>query len=121
MPSYACKKYIFHLLSTTDLTNVRQANAHFSEDILSVLLNEPIPGQGVFWSSVGGPPYPVSIRVLSFEHRFTALDPTYNRSAADTFAQALKAKFQDELVQRLEPQERPTRALKNEITAQNDD
>lgn len=112
--------FIFHLLSSTDLTNVRRANAHFSEDILSVLLNEPIPGQGVFWSSVSGTPYPVSIRVLSFEHMFTALDPTYSRSAADTFAQALKAKFQDELMQRLEPQEMALLALDNDMISQND-
>ncbi len=89
--------FIFHLLSSTDLTNVHRANAHFSEDILSVLLNEPIPGQGVFWSSVGGTAYPVSIRVLSFEHMFSALDPNYVKSAADTFAQTLKAKFQNVL------------------------
>ncbi len=112
--------FLFHLLSSTDLTNVRRANAHFSEDILSVLLNEPIPGQGVFWSSVSGTPYPVSIRVLSFEHMFTALDPTYSRSAADTFAQALKAKFQDELMQRLEPQEMALLALDNDMISQND-
>lgn len=36
--------FIFHLLSATDLTNVKKANAHFSEDLLSALLNEPIPG-----------------------------------------------------------------------------
>jgi uncharacterized protein len=112
--------FLFHLLSSTDLTNVRRANAHFSEDILSVLLNEPIPGQGVFWSSVSGTPYPVSIRVLSFEHMFTALDPTYSRSAADTFAQALKAKFQDELMQRLEPQEMALLAPDNNMISQND-
>jgi hypothetical protein len=94
--------FIFHLLSTTDLTNVQRANAHFSEDILSVLLNEPIPGQGVFWSSVGGKPYPVSIRVLSFEHMYSALDPFYNKQAVDTFAQTLKAKFQNTLQEQLE-------------------
>src|SRR5207248_10978425 len=65
--------FIFHLLSSIDLTNVQRANAHFSEDILSVLLNEPIPGQGVFWSSVSGTAYPVPLRVLSFEHLFSAL------------------------------------------------
>ncbi len=94
--------FIFHLLSTTDLTNVQRANAHFSEDILSVLLNEPIPGQGVFWSSVGGKPYPISIRVLSFEHMYSALDPFYNKQAVDTFAQTLKAKFQSTLKEQLE-------------------
>lgn len=94
--------FIFHLLSSTDLMNVQRANAHFSEDILSVLLNEPIPGQGVFWSSVGGKPYPVSIRVLSFEHMYSALDATYAKAAIDTFAQTLKAKFQTVLEERLE-------------------
>src|SRR5204863_2568385 len=54
--------FIFHLLSAADLTSLRQANAHFSEDLLSALLNEPIPGQGVFWSSVGGKAYPISLR-----------------------------------------------------------
>jgi DNA helicase HerA-like ATPase len=50
--------FLFHLLSASDLTTLRKANAHFSDDLLSALLNEPIPGQGVFWSSVGGKPYP---------------------------------------------------------------
>ncbi|MGH2508936.1 MAG: ATP-binding protein, partial [Ktedonobacteraceae bacterium] len=85
--------FLFHLLSSTDLTNVQRANAHFSADILSVLLNEPIPGQGVFWSSVGGKPYPVSLRVLSFEELYSPLDPLYDSSAIDTFAQVLKNKF----------------------------
>jgi hypothetical protein len=94
--------FIFHLLSSTDLGNLQRANAHFSEDILSVLLNEPIPGQGVFWSSVGGTPYPVPLRVLSFEHLYAPLDPLYNRAAADTFSQVLKAKFLQVLEERLD-------------------
>jgi len=36
--------FIFHLLSSTDLGSANRANAHFSEDILSSLLNEPIRG-----------------------------------------------------------------------------
>lgn len=94
--------FIFHLLSSTDLTNVRKANAHFSEDILSVLLNEPIPGQGVFWSSVGGKPYPVSIRVLSFESMYPMIDPSYIRGAANTFASKLRAQNEALLKQALE-------------------
>jgi DNA helicase HerA-like ATPase len=94
--------FIFHLLSSTDLANLQRANAHFSADILSVLLNEPIPGQGVFWSSVGGTPYPVPIRVLSFEHLYAPLDPLYNRAASDTFAQVLKTKFLQVLEERLD-------------------
>jgi uncharacterized protein len=89
--------FIFHLLSASDLTTLQRANAHFSGDILSVLLNEPIPGQGIFWSSVGGKPYPVSIRAYSFEHMYKALDPTYERSAITTFAQQMKEQFQQAL------------------------
>jgi uncharacterized protein len=86
--------FIFHLLSAADLTNVRKANAHFSEDLLSALLNEPIAGQGVFWSSVGGKPYPVALRALSFEKIYSQIDKDYNKAAADTFARRLQAQFQ---------------------------
>jgi DNA helicase HerA-like ATPase len=34
--------FIFHLLSAGDLANVKRANAHFSDDLLSGILNEPI-------------------------------------------------------------------------------
>jgi hypothetical protein len=111
--------FIFHLLSTTDLINVRQANAHFSEDILSVLLNEPIPGQGVFWSSVGGTPYPVSIRVLSFEKMYAPLDPSYALAAVETFAQTLKARFQHTLSDILEQQSPLPLASEDEATIDN--
>ncbi len=85
--------FIFHLLSSVDLTNVRKANAHFSEDLLSALLNEPIPGQGVFWSSVGGKPYPVALRALSFERMYQVLDPDYTRAAEETYATQLRQQF----------------------------
>jgi hypothetical protein len=85
--------FIFHLLSAADLTSLKRANAHFSDDLLSSLLNEPIPGQGVFWSSVGGKPYPVSLRVLSFERIYSVLDHTYTRSAGNTYAQTLRSTF----------------------------
>lgn len=76
--------FVFHLLSAADLTTLKRANAHFSDDLLSSLLNEPIAGQGVFWSSVGGKPYPVSLRVLSFERMYRMRDPHYNQAAAAT-------------------------------------
>jgi hypothetical protein len=85
--------FIFHLLSAGDLSNVKKANAHFSDDLLSSLLNEPIPGQGVFWSSVGGKPYPVSVRVLSFERMYKVHDADYNKPAVDTFATELRRQF----------------------------
>lgn len=87
--------FIFHLLSAGDLASVKRANAHFSDDLLSSLLNEPIAGQGVFRSSVGGKPYPVSIRALSFEDSYKAADPTYSREAVDTFATELRREMTD--------------------------
>jgi hypothetical protein len=85
--------FIFHLLSAADLASLKRANAHFSDDLLSSLLNEPIPGQGVFWSSVGGKPYPVSLRVLSFEKMFSMRDHNYNQPAGRTYAQTLHSTF----------------------------
>lgn len=85
--------FIFHLLSAADLTSLKRANAHFSDDLLSSLLNEPIPGQGVFWSSVGGKPYPVSLRAMSFEKMFSMRDHDYNRPAGQTYGQALRGTF----------------------------
>ena len=85
--------FIFHLLSAADLTSLKRSNAHFSDDLLSSLLNEPIPGQGVFWSSVGGKPYPVSLRALSFEKMFSMRDHDYNQPAGHTYAQTLRSTF----------------------------
>lgn len=81
--------FVFHLLSANDLTTLKRANAHFSDDLLSSLLNEPIPGHGVFWSSVGGKPYPLSIRALSFEEMYPMRDADYSASAGKTYATAI--------------------------------
>lgn len=89
--------FIFHLLSSGDLQSVKKANAHFSNDLLSSLLNEPIPGNGIFWSSSGGQPYPISVRVLSFEEIYKLRDPNYDKSAINTYASQIKGKFENEL------------------------
>jgi hypothetical protein len=85
--------FCFHLLSAGDLKAIKSANAHFSDDILSSLLNEPIPGHGVFWSSVGGKSYPIPIRVLSFEGQYKAQDPQYSRPGVKTAAEELRQRF----------------------------
>lgn len=95
--------FIFHLLAAADLHSLSKANAHFSTDLLSALLNEPIKGQGVFWSSEGGKPYPVAVRVLSFERRYTVRDPQHNQPAAATFAEALRRQFSNERHPALQP------------------
>jgi uncharacterized protein len=83
--------FLFHLLSAGDLANVRHANAHFSNDILSSLLNEPIVGQGVFWSSAKKErAYPIPLRVASFEAAHKARDAKYDAPPVQTFAASLR-------------------------------
>ena len=89
--------FTFHLLSAGDLRAVKNANAHFSDDILSSLLNEPIPGHGVFWSSVGGKSYPIPIRVLLFEAQYQALDQNYDKKGVQTTAVSLQKRFDEAL------------------------
>ncbi|MCI0724926.1 MAG: ATP-binding protein [Acidobacteria bacterium] len=91
--------FVFHLLSAHDLQALKKANAHFSDDLLSALLNEPIEGNGVFWSSAGGKSYPVSTRVLSFERLYKARDSEYKLSVARTFAQELQGRFAEAIIE----------------------
>src|SRR5262249_4791960 len=85
--------FLFHLLAEGDLAKTRSANAHFSRDLLASLLNEPIPGQGVFWSSVAAAKYPLPLRVLSFERLVERADPGYTGKAIETYASQLRARF----------------------------
>ncbi len=87
--------FIFHLLAAGDLAAAKRANAHFSDDLLSSLLNEPIPGHGIFWSSAGGRAYPVPIRVLLFEGLYERADPSYNLAAVETYASSVRSRFAD--------------------------
>lgn len=89
--------FVFHLLSDKDLQDVKRANAHFSDDLLSSLLNEPIVGQGVFWSSVpidnSPKPYPIPLRVLSFEHTVKIRDKSEEVVNPHNYVSALKKRM----------------------------
>lgn len=82
--------FVFHLLSEGDLRAVKKANAHFSDALLSSLLNEPIPGHGVFWSSSGTAQYPIPFRALLFEAAHSPLDGLYNKPGVDCYAARLR-------------------------------
>jgi Helicase HerA, central domain len=91
--------FVFHLLSQGDLVALKRANAHFSDDLLAALLNEPLVGHGIFWSSAPDTdqharPYPPSVRVLNFSKAHAIRDPKYDGSPlSDIYAAELRAKF----------------------------
>jgi hypothetical protein len=90
--------FVFHLLAEGDLTALKRANAHFSGDILAALLNEPLVGHGVFWSSAPGTdehakPYPLSVRVLDFNQAHKLLDAGYRGAPLDNYAAKLRQRF----------------------------
>lgn len=65
--SQADNMFVFHLLSDLDLKTLRSANGHFSDDILASLLNEPIEGQGVFYTTTTPKlTYPIPFRAFNF-------------------------------------------------------
>ncbi len=62
--------FAFHLLSEVDLNTLRKANPHFSDDILSSLLNEPLVGSGYFFSLHSEKQYPIPFRPFDFGQRY---------------------------------------------------
>lgn len=89
--------FVFHLLSADDLRTLKRHNANFGEDILSSLLNEPIPGHCVFWSGVRPEEaYPIPTRVRLFEAAYRPLDPEYKRGAVEVYAGKLRARHEPE-------------------------
>ena len=58
--------FAFHLLSAHDLKTLQQHNAHFSDDILASILNEPIKGNCFFWSAPDQP-FVLPARILNFD------------------------------------------------------
>ncbi|MHA1222447.1 MAG: ATP-binding protein [Candidatus Heimdallarchaeaceae archaeon] len=57
--------FVFHLLSKTDLRSLNDANAHFSEDILTQILNEPVKGKSYMWTSEQ--PFVIPVNIHNYE------------------------------------------------------
>jgi len=64
--SQADNWFCFHLLSEGDAQTLGRFNSHFSDDILSHLIGEPIPGNCFMWSAPHQP-FVLPVRVRSFE------------------------------------------------------
>jgi uncharacterized protein len=58
--------FVLHLLNENDLQILQRHNAHYTDDILGFIRNEPIPGNCYFWSAPNQP-YVLPVRVASFE------------------------------------------------------
>lgn len=85
--------FVFHLVSGSDLNALKQANGHFTEDILAALLNEPIEGQGVFWSSAGveKSSYPIPFRAFNFSDIYQRLPGVATATAPNSYAAKLNS------------------------------
>lgn len=58
--------FVLHLLNKTDLEILQRHNAHYTDDIIGFIRNEPIPGNCYFWSAPNQP-YVLPVRVASFD------------------------------------------------------
>jgi len=67
--SQADNWFCFHLLSEGDAGTLGKYNSHYSDDILSHLIGEPIPGNCYMWSAPKQP-FVLPVRVRSFEDAY---------------------------------------------------
>lgn len=58
--------FVFHLLSRGDLQSLQRANAHYSGDIVTQILNEPIKGKCYMWTS--DQPFVIPVSVKNYEN-----------------------------------------------------
>src|SRR2546422_1190042 len=86
--------FVFHLLSTDDLASLQKANAHFSADVLGMILNEPIPGNAYVWSSPYQP-FVLSVRVENFEDYAKAASRTKSAEVVPTPAEEFARRIPD--------------------------
>lgn len=63
--SQADNFFTFHLLSKNDLNSLKNANAHYSEDILTQILSEPTKGKAYMWTS--NQPFVLPVNIENFE------------------------------------------------------
>ena len=92
--SQADNMFVFHLLSNGDLKALQQANGHFSNDILASLLNEPIEGQGVFYTTANPKlTYPIPFRAFNFGSVHRRLRQDILGGNPDSYAKKLSQQY----------------------------
>ena len=82
--------FTFHLLSAHDLKTLQHHNAHFSDDILAGVMNEPIAGNCYFWSAPYQP-FVLPVRISDFSQTATDMptDPAVLNAPAGVRAEKL--------------------------------
>jgi uncharacterized protein len=68
--SQADNWFCFHLLSEGDAGVLGKYNSHYSDDVLSHIIGEPIPGNCYMWSAPHQP-FVLPVRVRSFEEAYS--------------------------------------------------
>jgi hypothetical protein len=63
--SQADNFFVFHMISKNDLLSLQKTNAHYSDDVLTQLLNEPVQGKCYMWSSPQ--PFVLPVKVTYFD------------------------------------------------------
>ncbi|HME55301.1 MAG TPA: DUF87 domain-containing protein, partial [Candidatus Lokiarchaeia archaeon] len=56
--------FAFHMISKNDILSLQKANAHYSDDVATQLLNEPVKGKCYMWLSQQ--PFVIPVKVLDF-------------------------------------------------------
>ncbi len=78
--------FAFHLLSIGDLKSLQGHNAHYSDDILASILNEPIKGNAYMWSAPDQP-FVLPVRIENYEKFADALSSKKPTKEIDTPAE----------------------------------
>ena len=65
--SQADNFFVFHLLSKGDLVSLQNSNAHYSNDIVTQILSEPIKGKCYMWTS--SQPFVLPVKIDNFEDK----------------------------------------------------
>ena len=92
--------FAFHLLSEGDASTLGRYNSHYSHDVLSHIIGEPIPGNCYMWSAPKQP-FVLPVRVRNFEELYgtnvksSENEPAYQNPPAKIFREKANQRFKE--------------------------
>jgi DNA helicase HerA-like ATPase len=86
--------FVFHLLSRSDLEGLSRANAHYSEDVLTQILSEPIPGKCYMWTSQQ--PFVLPLMINNYERDLSKRDKSIEVQQNSTLLQDIELSIRAE-------------------------